>query len=117
MSPAPPARARIRSVLLSAGCCLDMNEPLQNRALQKITRKDAFGVGESLGRIDVLPAPVADVKGPEFPLCGEPPHAIGERAVAVLPCGFESFKQRWTAQEHPGIEGVVADKIFSDIDD
>jgi hypothetical protein len=42
----------------------------------KVPVKDSFNVFESLGAVDVLPMPAADVKGPKFPLLRQHAHAI-----------------------------------------
>ena len=96
---------------------LNMNEPLQDWALRKVPLEDGFGVGEGFGRVDVLPVPVANIKAFQFPLMASWRMPSDKRAIAVFFCGFESLKQSRAAQKHSGVQRVVVEKIFADVND
>src|SRR5215472_10964030 len=75
-NPALPKIARKRSAGRTAGDILSMDQPFEDWALAEVAFKDAFRVSESFGRVDVLPATVANVKGFQFALLAQPAHAI-----------------------------------------
>src|SRR3984957_10016178 len=60
--------------------------------------------------------PTANIEGPKFPLLRQLAHAVRQRAVSVFLHRFKAAKERWTAQEHSGIESVVTGKVFADLD-
>src|SRR5215469_11738546 len=115
-----PALAKIASKRI-AECAppgiLGMDEPLENGAFGEVTFKDTLGVGKGLRGIDVLPVPVANVEGLQFPLLTQSAQAVRKRAIAVFIGRFEPFEQPWSAQKHSGIKGVVFDKVFADRND
>jgi hypothetical protein len=94
-----------------------MGKPLRERVLQEVSLEDAFGVSEGLGSVDVLPMRVADFKGPQFALTGQPAHTVRQRAISISPCGFEAVEERRAAQKHSRIECVVTSKVFANVHD
>src|SRR5208282_4573275 len=111
------AMAKTRSGSCAFDRILSIDETLGKRIFAEVQIKDALGVSQCFGAVDVLPVRVANVKGPQFLFLRELAHAIRERTVSVSPCCFESGEECWAAQEHSGVECVITGKIFTDVND
>src|SRR6267154_4844785 len=96
---------------------LSIDQTLRERVFSEVHVKDALGVSQCFGAVDVLPVCVADIKGLQLLLSRELAHTIRERTVSVSFCGFKPVEECRAAQKHPGVEGVITGKIFADIDD
>src|SRR6266404_4790134 len=107
--------ARMRSERRAAGEILSMDQTLRLLPTE-VPVEDSFDVFESLGAVDVLPMPAANIEGPKFPSLRQLAHAVRQRAVSVFLRRFKAAEERRAAQEHSGIESVVTGKAFADLD-
>src|SRR5467141_5295145 len=96
---------------------LSIDQTLRERVFSEVHIKDAFGVSQCFGAVDVLPMCVADIKGSQFLLTRKLAHTIRQRTVPVSFCRFEPVEECRAAQKHPGVEDVITGEIFADIDD
>src|SRR6266700_957634 len=112
-----PRTAKRRSAGRARDSILDMGESFENWVVQEVALENAFREGKGLGRVNVLPAAIADVKRFQFLLLGKLAHAIRQRAVAGFLCGLKSFEESCAAQKHAGIEGIVLGEVFADSND
>src|SRR5215468_5690585 len=94
-----------------------MDKTLHRRVFGEFAIKNSFCMRQGLGTVDVLPMSVANIKSPKFSVLGELAHAVGERAVSVLPRRFEAGEESRAAQEHAGVECIVAGEILANSHD
>src|SRR6266446_1763013 len=113
--PNTPASTRRGSRVFAAA--LDTSNTPVILFVVKVTIKYSFGIRQCLRCIHVLPLRVTDFQGTQAPFVRQLPHAIGERTVSILGGRFEPAKKSRAAQEHPGIERVVARDFLADIHD
>src|SRR4029077_8583294 len=71
----------------SGSCALDgilnIDQTLREWVFREVHIKDAFGVSQCFGAVDILPVCVADIKCPQFVLPRHLAHAVRERAVSI----------------------------------
>src|SRR5258708_11785265 len=105
----------------SGSCALDgilsIDQTLRERVCREVHSKDAFGVSQCFGAVDVLPACVADIKGSQFLLTRKLAHAVRQRAVSIFLRCFEPVEQLWAAQEHSCVQRVITGKALANFYD
>jgi hypothetical protein len=82
--------------------------------LRQALGEEQPGLPEIPGGVDVDPGVASDAKNPRPTLLGEPPHAAGERAVALADACLEGRQDRRGAEEDPGVERVVLRELLPD---
>src|SRR5258708_8707446 len=89
----------------SGSCAFDgilsIDQTLRERVFREVHIKDAFGVSQCFGIVDVLPVCVADIKGSQFLLTSKFAHTIRERTVSVFLCSFTPLHEPCATQKHP----------------
>src|SRR5277367_2116273 len=109
------AIAKSRSGSSAFDGILSIDKTLCERVFAELQIKDGLGVSQSLGAVDVLPVRVAYIKGPQFLLSRQLTHSVRQGTVSVFLRCFEFVKEQWAAQKHSCVEGVIAVKVFANI--
>src|SRR5258708_26983686 len=101
----------------SGSCAFDgilsIDQTLRERVFSEVHIKDAFGVSQCFGAVDVLPVRVADIKGSQFLLTRKLAHTVRQRTAAVSFCCFEPVEECLSAQKHPCVVELIPSTNFS----